>query len=312
MTLDNLTQLQKIAIEGEVAGALSTAKHNPEILYRLYVVLQNAPKEMSDYIISIVKDLTDIKEAELNRVILELSSDEFPLWIWINKTVADIKLSLTLASAEGMICEASIDKKLVQKKIVKSAFVCFCRSIALASPKAAISLCKYILDEEPIVLEFLSDTCFSLIAEISELEDKESIPDELLHKAFDIRNMLSYRIETEVIEAFNKRENKATIKTEPVKREKKDTGASEEVKGIKISDVVDQVMTQILNESLSKPKKEEAPKGFAVVKKYEGNNIASVLKTFKTEQEAIEFKNKIQEGYPEIIKNCSLEIKPIN
>ena len=36
MTLENLTQLQKIAIEGEVAAALSTAKHNPEILYRIY------------------------------------------------------------------------------------------------------------------------------------------------------------------------------------------------------------------------------------------------------------------------------------
>lgn len=308
MTLENLTQLQKIAIEGEVAGALSSARHNPEILYRLYTILQNVPKEVSQYVVDVVKDLTDIEETELNRVLLELSGKEFPLWIWVKKTVADIKLSLTLALADSIISDASMDKKLVQQKIIKSAFVCFCRSTAMASPRATIELCKYIMEEESKTLDFLANTCFSLINEVSELTDNEKIPEDLLHKAFDVRSMLSFRIETEVLESLNKKSKKqpSAFNFEPVERKEKDR-VKEAIKNTKLTDVVDEVMAQILNEALSKPKDEI--KGYAVVKKYEGNNITSVLRTFKTEKEAIEFRDKLQKEFPEITKTCSLDIK---
>ena len=299
MTLDNLTQLQKIAIEGEVAQALSSARHNPEILYRLYIILQNAPKEISEYVVSIVKDLTDIPETDLNRVRLELSAKEFPLWLWIKRTVADIKMSLILALAETLISDASIDKKTTQQKIIKSAFICFCRSVAMMSPKAAKELCQHVLDEECTELDYLSDACFSLLAEVNELTDNGEIPDMLLHKAFDIRNMLSYKIETEVIEALSKRDDRANSGVEADK---------ENGKKVDLNEIVDKVMTRVLNNGLSKPRATKDTTEYAVVKKYEGNNITSVLRTFKTEEEAEAFKGKIEKDYPELTKTCSLNI----
>ena len=39
MTLENLTQFQKIALEGEIAKAIATARHDPDILYKYYIML---------------------------------------------------------------------------------------------------------------------------------------------------------------------------------------------------------------------------------------------------------------------------------
>ena len=73
MELENLTQLQKAAIEGEVAKAYSSAKHNEEILYRLYTMLKSAPKDTITYIIEITQEMIEIKEELINKVILETS-----------------------------------------------------------------------------------------------------------------------------------------------------------------------------------------------------------------------------------------------
>ena len=94
---DNLTQLQKIALEGEVSKALITARHNPEVLYRLYILLTKAPQDITPTIIEIFKEIVDIKEELVDRVVLEVSSGRLPMWLWIDRVIADIKLSISLA-----------------------------------------------------------------------------------------------------------------------------------------------------------------------------------------------------------------------
>lgn len=342
MTLENLTQLQKIAIEGEVAAALSTAKHNPEILYRIYTMLKNAPKDISEYVIDTVHNITELKEADLNRVILEVSAETVPVWLWIERTVADIKLSLTLAEADGMICKADLDKKEAQRKIVKSAFVVFCRSTAIESPSTAKELCYYILNEEPLELDFLSDTCFALIEEINELPDKGKIPDDIIHRNFDIRNTLSYRVETQVLEKLNKLTNRTKTKKQNLKvntdlpnvqpKERTEINLGElkkviddeevtvyaaelpELQGGFLSEAVSHAIAQILNDQLKtdKAKKaEEREEQYAVVKEYKGTDITSTLRTCKTEAEAEEFKGKIEKQYPELMKTCTLKVKKV-
>lgn len=332
MTLDNLTQLQKIAIEGEVASALTTAKHNPEILYRIYTMLKKAPKDIGEYIIEISKELLSIEEKLFNKVMLEVSSDSIPVWLWIDRTVADIKLSLTLAEADGMICEAEIDKKLSQKKVIKSAFVTFCRSAAILYPAAARELCYHILNEESLALDFLSDACFALIEEINELPEKDKIPEELMSMSFDIRNTLSYRIETRALEQFNKakkvektQSNKDVNKTVDTKKqlEFQKVISDEEVTvyaaslpevkdGGFLAESVTNAITKILNEQLktrNAMKAEAREAQYAVVKEYKGSDISSTLKTCKTEQEAEEFKGKLEEQFPELLKSCTIKIK---
>ena len=213
MTIEDLTQLQKIALEGEVAKALSSARHTPEVLYRIYTIMRTVSDDIAPYMISVIRDLVEVREKDLNKVLLEVSLNEPPLWLWIERTVADIKLSLTLASADGMICEAELDKKLLQKKIVKSACVFFVRTIALTSTRAARELCQYIIDEEAIVLDFLADACFSLLGEISELPPVDKVTDTIFHSAFDIRNTLSYKFETDVLEKRKERDQEIDRKS---------------------------------------------------------------------------------------------------
>ena len=326
MTLENLTQLQKIAIEGEVASALTTAKHNPEILYRIYTMLKKAPKDIGEYILDVSRDITSIDEELFNKVVLEVSSDSVPVWLWIDRTVADIKLSLTLAEADGMICKAEIDKKLAQKKVIKSAFVSFCRTAAMTYPAAARELCYHIMNEEPLALDFLGDTCFALIEEINELPEKDKVPEEIIHMTFDVRNTLSYRIETQVLEKLNKakaRKSKATKVNEDKKLELQKVIDDEEVTAYAASlpevgkdgflaEAVTNVIAQVLNDQLKtdKAKRVEAREAqYAVVKEYKGSDISSTLRTFKTEAEAEGFKDKIESQFPELLKSCTIKIK---
>lgn len=324
MTLENLTQLQKIAIEGEVAGALSTAKHNAEILYRIYVMLKNAPKEITEYIIEAVRNVTSLDETLIDKVILEVSANTVPVWLWIDRIVADIKLSITLAEADGMICKADLDKKLVQKKVVKSAFVSLCRNAAIISPESAIQLCKHIIDEESLTLDFLEDACFALIEEIRELPSKDTVPDEIIHKNFDIRNTLSYKIETQVLDALNKQENKEVKKRKVQKKLKADfekildddeitvyAAKLPELGDGFLADAVSHAITQVLNDQLKtdKAKKAEAlERQYAVVKEYDGSDISSTLKVCKTEEEAEAFKDKLEKQYPELMKTCKIKV----
>ena len=336
MELDNLTQLQKAAIEGEVAKAYSSAKHNEEILYRFYTMLKSAPKDTVTYIIEITQEMIEIKEELINRVILETSSDEPPVWLWINKLIADIKLSLKLATSDGLICDIEADKKLMQQKIIKSAFIVFVRKAAIVCTRAARELCRYIIDEEPLDLDFLADTCFALIAEIDELPVTEKMPDSLFHSEFDIRNMLSFRMEKEIIEKRNKRDE---IEKESERQAKdiskkldnalneaiitkvnQDDSMDATVYAVRMAmadkegfmaDAVSGIMKQILNEQLKTPKAMKTAK-YAVIKEYANSPVSTTLKSFDTEEEAESYKEKIEKGFPELMKSCTLRIKKFN
>lgn len=336
MTMENLTQLQKAAIEGEVCKAYSSARHNPEILYRLYTMLVSAPEDVKEYIIAVSKEVIEVKEDLLNKVILEATANEVPLWLWIDKVVADIKLSIKLACADGMVGDAELNKKAVQKSIVKSAFVCFCRSIAMKCTKAAKALCQHIIDEEPLDLDFLADVCFSLIAEINELEPTNDIPKELIHTEFDIRNMLSFKIETEVLEKRAKDYEKEKSQSDEPKPDediaKELAEALDQVeyggknitivnisgapKDSLLADAVSRTIAHVLDEQLKSKKAtkqaEKAKECWAVVKEYKGeNSVSSTLRTFDTEVEAQSFKEGIEKSYPELMKSCTLKIKKL-
>lgn len=339
MNLDSLTQLQKAAIEGEVARTYVSARHNSEILYRLYTILKNAPKDMLPYILEVTRELVGIKEELITKVVLESTVEEPPLWLWIDKTVDDIKLSLKLASAEGMMCDIEADKKLMQQKIVRSAFIAFGRKIALACTRAAKELCRHIIDEEPLELGFLEDVCFSLIAEIDELPVTEAMTDNVFHTEFDIRNMLSYRIEKEIMEKRNGREDEEHELDEQSKEisdrmekainealvmpvaENHDDSMDATVYAVKLAvsekeglmaDAVSKVMKQILDDQLKTKKAMKTKEAkYAVIKEYANSPTASTLKVFNTEAEATSYKEQLEENFPDLMKSCTLKVKKV-
>ena len=302
MTLDNLTQLQKTAIEGEVAKALSTARHNPEILYRVYAIMRNIPKELQGYVSEIIKEFVELSPSMLKRVTLEAVAEEVPIWLWIDKVVADVKLSIKLASMDGMICEAEADKKLMQKKIVKSAFVFFVRKTAMTCTKAARDLCRHVLDEEGLELDFLGDVCFSLIAEIDELEQSNVMPLDTFHTEFDIRDLLSFKVETNVIESHDEAQEQEV--------ETQKTSPEDFVEDLnKASETLNKIVIELLGQST--PSEKEKPEKYAVTKEYANSPVSTTLKTFNTEAEANSYKEQIEENYPDLMKSCKLKVKKV-
>lgn len=302
MTLDDLTQLQKIAIEGEVAKALATARHNPEVLYRLYVMLKNAPKDISQYVIEVVKNITEVDRADLDRVLLELSNSERPLWIWIKRTIADLKLSLMFASVDSMANVADTDRMEIQKKIIKSAFVHFCRSTLMLSTVAVRELCQTIINEEPLTLDFLQDVCFTMINTVAEMPETDEVSENLFHSAFSTQDMLNFRFEKEMIEKGEaKASGKSKAKEDMYVIKEPETKEEEEYLSKAISDAVTKVV-----------KKYEKGKKFAVVKRYEGSKVSTVLKCYENRDKAEAFIRTVKEEYPELLKSCTLTIVPVN
>ena len=304
VSLDKITQLQKIALEGEIAKALSTARHDEEILYRYYTILKKAPKEISYLLVQIVRDMIDVKQELLDRVTLEASLDITPLWIWVNRTVADLKLALKLACAD-QVGTASMDRKNLQKKLIKSAFVYFVRLIAvpLGSPTAAKAICRHIINEESIELDFLEDACFALIPEIEELTDDLTVPEEVIHTTFDINKILSYRAETEVLEKRTQREE--APKKAPKGEEKITINLANE-EPIDMSDLLKKTIAEILEAQKTADKKDTGK--FIVVKEYEGCDVSTPLRECKSEEEAVKFIESMKKQFPELVKTVTFRI----
>ena len=312
VSLDNITQLQKIALEGEIAKALSTARHDEEILYRYYTILKRAPQELSYLLVQIVRDMVDVKQGLLDQVTLEASLDITPLWIWVNRTVADLKLSLKLACSDS-IGSASMDRKGLQKKLIKSAFVYYVRSTAMASPTAASTLCKYLIDEQPIELDFLEDACFALIAEISELLEDETtmaelepggkITEDVIHTSFDINKVLSYKVETDVVERMNKDKNEKKRKTTTKKEVKAHIVPDEP---IDLSAMLKKTIAEILEAQQEVEKKGTGK--YVVVKEYAGCDVSTPLRECASEEEAEKFIESMKKQFPELVKTVTFRI----
>lgn len=314
ISMNNVTALQKIALEGEVAKALSTARHDAEILYRYYVLIKNTPKEISYLLVQIFRDMTDIKQELLDRVMLETSLDITPVWIWLDKVVADLKLSLKLACSDS-IGDVSMDRKSLQKKLIKSAFVYFCRKVAMVSPTAAQQLCRHIIDAEPIDLAFLEDACFALIPEIQELEQDKKVTDTVLNLMFDIGEILSYKVETAVLDkrAEEETEVKDEAENKPVKLLDKDgvsvyaAKVSVENNGqLNLSDVLKNTIDEIIKEREVKKKQETAK--FMVVKEYDGCDVVTPLRECTSEEEAQKFIDNMKKQFPELTKTVRFKI----
>lgn len=296
VSLENITQLQKIAIEGEMAKAISTARHDEEILYRYWAILKKAPRELSYLLVQIFRDMVDIKQELLDKVTLEVSLDIAPLWLWVEKTVADLKLSMKLACAD-QLGDASINRKALQKKLIKSAFVFFVRDTAMISPTAALALCNHIINEEPLELGYLEDVCFALIPEISELDQDEKVNEEVIHTMFDINKVLSYKIETEVLEGHGKK--KKSVKSELKNKDIEDGF-------VDFSEMLKKTINEILETQQEEEKKETGK--FIVIKEYEGCDVSTPLRECNSQEEAEQFIESMKKQFPELLKTVHFRI----
>lgn len=329
MTLEeNLTNLQKVALKGEIAYAVSTCAHNTDIKYRLYLILKEVEEKDRPFVLQAFKESVTFNEEILDRIYLETLSGKVPVWLWVEKAIADMTESINLSDLTGI--HLSINKKIERKRLVESAFIRFARETLLVSPSSANELFKAILEEDK--LSFLHTSCYYLKDCYNEIKEKnfikeQEVPEELMEITFDIREVLCYRVETEALEELNKNplKKRQPLKenfTSSVKRRVQKQPVQQEIIRIEgsispseLSDYISQKITELfqgdstdITTSSSVQASKEPKISYVVQKVFNNTNIKTDIKECSTAEEAQEFIEKVKKEYPELQATCDFII----
>lgn len=300
---DQLTNLQKIALRGEVAFLLSTCSHDAEIKMRIYITLKEMEDKYKPFFIQEFKNSTDFEDTIVDRLYLETLTNQVPVWLWIEKAIADIKASLSLVPTKETGAPTSINKNKERKKIIESAFHVFARKSLMICPEASEQLFNAVLEDSE--LDYLHPTCFFLRGCCDEIRDlgcaKDKTPENLLECGFDIREFLSIVAETETLEIANKKRAPKQYKTEKIKE--KITTEVIEINGAISQEELSKYLSEKLTElfkNVAQPKIDSSEDIQYVVKRvFNNTDISTDIKTCATMEEAKEFIEKIKKkNYP--------------
>lgn len=284
---DQLTNLQKVALEGEVAYTVSTASHDAEIKLRIYYLLKETSDELKPFFIEAFKEAVTFDRAAIDKLYYETLNNEVPVWLWIEGAIADIKESVRLMDS-GMSNSLSIDKQREKKKIAESAFVQFARKTLLVSPDATEQLLNNILEDNE--LSFLHTSAFYLRSCCEEIRDcgtvQDKIPERIMNCRFSLRNLLSVHTEMNVLSSSTKKESHIAEDEEVI-----------HVARIEIDhDMTEEEISKLISQKLK-----QQPRFKYVVKKiFKDTQISTNIRSCDTMKEAIEFIREITEQYPEL------------
>jgi hypothetical protein len=324
---NNLTYIQKTALKGEIAYAISTSSHNADIKYRLYLILKEVEDVYKPFILEAFKESVTFDESIIDRIYLETLMGQVPTWLWIEKVIADIEFSIKSGDTNFVGAKLDIDKIQEKKKIVESAFIQFIRTAILVSPSATEQLLNKILEEEP--LSFLNVACFylkNLCNEVIKNHSKETkVKAEIMELEFDIRGMLRVSAEMEDLEELQKSplKNRKPIRTESPKNNNSVKNETIIIEGSitpnELSEYLSQKVIELFNSapnehSHSSNNRKNSPSSnkkikYVVEKVFHSSNIKTDIRTCDTEEEAIEFIQKIREEYPELQSTCDFIIR---
>lgn len=312
-SINNLTLSQKIALEGEIAATFLGAPHEEEVKYRLYMVLSNLNNEKyEDYAIEALKNIVPLDDCEFQKVLWEVRQEEPPLWIWVDKCVADIKTTIKTAEYSYIQGGSNSSKsKDIKKMLVTSCFCRFVRAVAFCCSQAARALMLAIKEDKD--LEFLHLACTYELEELRQLEitrpPKSKIPSTIMdmHISFSPESMLSFTAETKSI----KRREEAAAKNEERARKLMNKAGDKEG----FIEALDEVISSIVGETIEELAGEEKeqvslPSGarYIVTKRFNGSELSVPLRDFKTKGEALEFIAELNKNFPELKKTCTFEI----
>ena len=319
---DDLTHLQRAALEGDIAFLLSSSPHDAEIKFRIYLMLSELDEFDRIHTVEILKEQTKFDESIIDRILLEIDNGEFPIWLWVEKSIADIKETLTFS--EGSVSfRTSIEKTECRKKIITSAFIMFLRKTLMVCPEAVKELCKEVEAENE--LSFLHPSCFYIMQwypEIQRMNKNTSNPEGLLDCYFDIRSRLSYTIESQALSVFSKPSDRripkktnitgnfeafGNLEVKPIII-KADFSSDQGISQEELSNYLSEKITELFEKG--NPKKNKSKNVTYIVRKVFNNaqNQEVVLKECKTKKEAEQFVEQVKENFPELLKTCSFLI----
>ena len=321
MKYENLTELQKIALRGQVSVMLSFSKTNWDLKYKIYKVLKSVGSPHRELFLEAIKESVTLSEEEVIKLYFITSMNEIPVYLWINKTIADIKYYLKVPEDFVKNLNVALNKKQERINIIKSTFINFGRKVVLTSPEALTELINKIQEDEE--LEFLASSCIYLkgcCLEVQNLSQKRSkdITDNIFEIEFDPYDIMSVELETERLnnldncsssceETSKKYENPKVIKVVQINLDKNQELSSEE-----ISELINKQIEAIINaseETVSTEQHNQKNKSrltYVVQKKFKNTNIKEDIKQYDSEEEALDFINKIYETKPELNRTCEL------
>lgn len=309
--LDKLTQYQKIALEGDLVSALMTVKHDAELIYRLYTIIKS-PSTVADstthlnkYMREFIEEKTSLSDRVIDKLFAEFSNNSYPAWIWADRIAADIKLSLLFASSDTMVTlPVSLNKKELQKTIIRSAFVRYVRDVAHTHIPSALYLCEKIRENND--LSFLHDICYTTIADFEDVNIDSlldvSVPETVFHSNFDIRKLLNFRAETIILEKLDEKE----------KLSKKERKNKEKCDAFYWSrDNIESRMDEVIANASPQLKKTDAEpeEKYEVIKVFKKLGVSTPLKTFDSKEEAEFYVATILNHFPDIQSTVDFLIK---
>lgn len=282
-----LTYLEEIALKGEVAFAMSTSAHDADIKFRLYLMLTQVPDHLRGRFVEYVKELVSIPEEELNRVAYEAMESRVPIWLWIEKCIADIKMSLRVQELTASACtKARCNKQEARKAIVMSSFTKFTRQLALCSVEVGIELCREVLRDND--LSFLHPITYTLLEEIKDFaltRSKSIVPASIMSITFDPTDLLSSILESEATE---------TLAEDPSMDDLRGSVRESEEAGREVEELFEE----------KKPKRVT----YVVTKTFNSSNLTTALRHFESLKEAEDFLKDLRSSFPELEKTCRFEI----
>ena len=310
---DKLTYMQQVALEGEVAYAVSTALHNEELKVRIYLILKEVREDLRGFCIEAIRKMTKFPEGELEKVLWELTQEEVPLWLWVDKYIADIKFGIFKGELTNTPeNKLSIDKKEAKLSLIKSAFNRSIREISICCSTAARELLTRVLGEDE--LEFLHPSCVFCLQELQSLEElrppKSRIPSTIFDMNFDIKSLLSFVMETEALERATKTSEKVADKAKNLieKAKKADKEGFIEALDEVISSVIGETIEELADKENNASEKGNGKTRYIVMKRFNQSNLQIPLQDFATRSEALVFVDELIKNFPELKKVCVFDI----
>lgn len=312
---EKLDIMLNIALEGEVATLVSTSNHNAEIIYRIFTRMKDMPPSVQEVAFGCFKSFTSFEPDMYDRIKAELGMPDYPMWIWRDCCISDIKVATSILTKTIESNKTEIDIKEASKAIVRSSFTKFLYKVYTVNKGGAKALCDSILSDDE--LDFLHSVCFIMndniinhVDEDDEITDEEIAEEEATVKAlydlsFDVRDILSFlegvyragTIEEEVVANDNITNN--VIGKDIIVASSKEFRSLGE-------------LTNYLQGLLNKMEKSEDGNSgykYVVKKRYKGSTKVVTLCTFNNYNDASSYIDEILSEFPDLCNTCDFIIE---
>ena len=302
MKYENLTEIQKIALQGEVARTLLASSNKAELKLNIFFLLDETQPECRDILLEALKESTDLDKETLESIYFYVIKKVTPVNLWIATIVAEMKRMLSNSSDSFFKAEPlPFDRNTEKKNLLKSIFMYFIKKLVLISPDAVEMLLDNLLQDT--TFDFLKSTSIFVKEFCQEVKNSEyyvpEISKEILKYSISNAGILSYESETKRIDRnFKQEENipESTFKPE---------GAIKVVQiNLKDNTLINPEEAKALIEQFALLEESNEKVSYVVQKVYKNTNLKIDIRPCESKEEAEEYIDKINKEYPELNETC--------